>query len=59
MHQISDIATDPAAWRNAITQGRKTALTGVRGGVDIRVIVDTATNEIITGYPTSLPRNPW
>ncbi len=58
MHQISDIATDPAAWGNATTQGGRTVLTGMRDGVQVRVIVDSRTGEIITGYPTNLPRNP-
>ena len=58
MHEISDIATDPAAWSNGITQGSRTVLTGVRDGVEIRVVVNTQTGEIITGTPTNLPRNP-
>jgi hypothetical protein len=58
MHEISDIATSPEAWANKVTQASKTVLTSTRDGVDIRVIVRTNTNEIITGYPTSLPRNP-
>lgn len=58
MHEISDIATDPVAWQNAVPQGSRTVLTGTRGGVDIRVIVDTNTGEIISGYPTNLPRSP-
>lgn len=58
MHEISDIATDPAAWRTAITQGSRTVLTGTRGGVDIRVVVDSRTGDIITGYPTNIPKNP-
>ena len=58
MHEISDIATDPAAWENATIQGGRTVLTGVRGGVDIRVIVNSRTGDIITGYPTNLLRNP-
>jgi hypothetical protein len=58
MHEISDIATDPAAWANATRQGSRTVLSGTRGGVDIRVIVRTDTGEIITGYPTNLLRNP-
>ena len=57
MHEISDIATHPASWRDAVPQGSRTVLTGSRGGVDIRVIVDSKTGEIITGYPTNLPRN--
>jgi filamentous hemagglutinin len=58
MHEISDIATDPAAWSNGTTQGSRTVLTGVRNGVEIRVVVNTQTGEIITGFPTNLPRNP-
>lgn len=58
LHEISDIATDPAARGNAIGQGDRTVLTGTRSGVDICVIVDTRTGEIITGYPTSIPPNP-
>ena len=58
MNSISDIATDPTAWQNAVTQGSRTILTGTEDGVDIRVVVDTQTGEIITGYPTNLPRNP-
>ncbi len=58
MHEISDIATDPAAWDNAVSQGGRTVLTGWRNDVQIRVIVDNQTGEIITGHPTNLPRNP-
>jgi filamentous hemagglutinin len=57
MHAVSDIATDPAAWENAVQQGSRTVLVGARGGVEIRVIVDS-NGEIITGYPINLPRNP-
>jgi hypothetical protein len=58
MHEISDIATDPVACQNGVRQGPRTVLTGSVDGVDIRVIVNTQTGEIITGYPTNLPRNP-
>ncbi|MEE9964910.1 MAG: EndoU domain-containing protein, partial [Propionicimonas sp.] len=58
MHEISDIATDPVAWRGAVPQGGRTVLTGTRDGVDIRVVVDTRTGEIVTGYPTNVARNP-
>jgi len=58
MNTISDIATDPTAWENAVTQGSRTILSGTVDGVDVRVVVDTQTGEIITGYPTNLPRNP-
>ena len=57
MHAISDIATDPAAWENAVQQGSRTVLVGTRDGVEIRVIVG-GDGEIITGYPINLPRNP-
>lgn len=49
---------DRSSWRGAVPQGRRAVLTGTRGSVDIRVIVDSRTGEIITGYPTNLPRNP-
>jgi filamentous hemagglutinin len=58
MSEISDIATDPAAWRNGVPQGSRTILTGTKDGVEIRVIVETSTGKIVTGYPTNLPRNP-
>jgi hypothetical protein len=58
MNSISDIATEPAAWEDAVQQGSRTVLNGTRDGVDIRVIVDSNTGEIITGYPLNLPRNP-
>jgi hypothetical protein len=58
MHEISDVATDPAAWANGVQQGSRTALFGVRDGVQIRVVVNTRTGDIITGYPLNLPRNP-
>jgi Bacterial EndoU nuclease len=56
LHEISDVATDPAATR--IVQGSRTVVTGSRGGVDIRVVIDNTTGEIVTGYPTNLPINP-
>jgi RHS repeat-associated protein len=56
MHEISDVATDPASTR--VAQGGKTVVTGTRDGVRIRVVIDNTTGEIVTGYPTNLPRNP-
>ena len=56
LHEISDVATDPAATR--ILQGSRTVVTGSRGGVDIRVVIDNTTGEIVTGYPTNTPINP-
>jgi RHS repeat-associated protein len=58
MHEVSDIATDPAAWQRGVAQGSRTVLTGVRDDVEIRVIVGTSTGEIVSGYPINLPRNP-
>jgi RHS repeat-associated protein len=59
MHEVSDIATDPAAWENAVVQRNgRVWLQGTRDGVDIKVIVDTVADDIITGHPTNLPRNP-
>jgi hypothetical protein len=55
MHEVSDIATDPASTR--VRQGGREVVTGTRGGVDIRVIVDYTNDNIITAYPTNLPRN--
>ncbi len=59
MHEVSEIATDPAAWRNVQYQGQRAVLNGARDGVDIKVVVSRQTGEIITGHPTNLPRNPW
>ncbi len=53
-HEISDVATDPAAHREV--QGKDTVVEGTRDGVDIRVIVRNG--EIHAAYPTNLPRNP-
>jgi hypothetical protein len=57
MHEASDIATDPNATLISRGGGRE-VLSGTRGGVDIRVVVDYNNNDIITAYPTNLPRNP-
>lgn len=53
---ISDIATDPNASRS-IGRGGRTVVEGVRGGINIRVIVGKD-GEIVTGFPTNVPRNP-
>lgn len=56
MHEASDIATDPNS--TILTRGGgREILTGTREGVDIRVVVDYNNNDIITAYPTNLPRN--
>ena len=55
MHEISDVATDPAIpWRPGDRAGDAWA-NGTRGGVDIEVLMRNG--EIWTGYPTNLPRN--
>jgi hypothetical protein len=55
MHEISDVATDPnSIFRTG--RGGSTIVTGTRDGVDIRVILRNG--DIVTGYPTNLPRNP-
>ena len=55
LHEISDVATDPAAVRTL--QGPNTQIvTGTRGGVEIKVVVRNG--RIVTGYPTNTPRNP-
>jgi RHS repeat-associated core domain len=55
MHEISDVATDPAASRTA-GRGGTTIVRGTRDGVEIQVIVRNG--QIVTGYPINLPRNP-
>lgn len=57
MHEISDVATDPAAWANVTNQGQRAVVYGTRGVVDIKVVVNRGTGDIITGHPTNLPRN--
>lgn len=56
MHDISDVATDPASVASPGRRGR-TIIEGSRNGVDIRVIQD-ANGDIVTAYPTNMPRNP-
>jgi hypothetical protein len=36
-----------------VPDGAKTVLNGTRDGVQIRVVVDSGTGDIITGYPTN------
>jgi len=56
MHEISDIATDSSLlWR----EGNRTGdylVRGTREGVDIEVLIRS--NQIWTGYPTNIARNP-
>jgi len=49
-----DIATDPSLPR--IPQGSREVIHGTRDGVDITVVTDG--RDIITAFPTNLPRNP-
>ncbi|HET7475117.1 MAG TPA: RHS repeat-associated core domain-containing protein [Dermatophilaceae bacterium] len=55
MHETSDVATDPGSIHRT-GRGGSTIVTGSRDGVDVRVILRDG--DIITGYPTSLLRNP-
>jgi RHS repeat-associated protein len=57
MHEISDVATDPASVSN-ISGGGRTVVMGTRDGVDIKVVVDKNGSDIVTGHPTNLPRKP-
>ncbi len=55
-HNISDVATDPSiVWRPGAKPGDFWA-NGTRDGVDIEVLIRR--NEIWTGYPTNVARNP-
>jgi RHS repeat-associated protein len=55
IHVISDVATGPSS--TFTQQGAKIIATGTRLGVDVKVVL-TNTWDILTGYPTNLPRNP-
>lgn len=56
--QIFDIATDSSiAWSKFNSQGYIVG-SGMREGLEIRVVIDKKTGRIITGYPTNTPRNP-
>jgi hypothetical protein len=55
MNEISDIATDPSAKRTP-SRGGRTVIDSTRDGIDVRVVVDKNGN-IITGFPTNVPRN--
>lgn len=54
---IEDVANDPASSRRTEADGR-TVLTGRRGGVLVRVVVERDGRSIVTGYPIDTPRNP-
>lgn len=54
---ISDIATDPSVvWSKPDARGYVSA-TASREGIDVKVIYDTKSNRVVTGYPTNMPRN--
>lgn len=52
---IEDVANDPGSSRQAQRNGR-VKVSGTRDGVGVDVIVAPG-GEIVTGYPTSTPRN--
>lgn len=56
MHDISDIATDPNAIRRN-GRGGTTIAEGTRGGIDIRVVQER-NGDIVSGFPTNVPRIP-
>src|SRR5690606_35038608 len=53
----SDVARDPESRREPVLRGRP-AITGTRGGVEVRVIVEPASKGggVVTAYPKNLPR---
>jgi hypothetical protein len=53
---ILDVADHPGP--NLIVAGSTTVVTGIRDGVEIKVVMNNETGEIITGYPPKLPMNP-
>ncbi|WP_413556468.1 hypothetical protein [Brenneria sp. L3-3Z] len=56
MHEISDIATDPSL-SSTVRRGGRTVTNGTRDGIDIRVIQER-NGDIVSGFPTNVPRNP-
>jgi RHS repeat-associated protein len=56
--EISDVVTDPQTqWSKPDSRGYISG-SGTRDGVEIKVVYDTKTGRIVTGYPTNTPRNP-
>ena len=55
IHEVSDVATDPASVRVPGRWG-STKATGVRDGVEIETLDNGS--RINSGYPTNLPKNP-
>ena len=63
MHNISDVATDPASEVSVGSNGNN-VVEGTRGGIHIRVIIagpngwyGTPAGEIVTRFPTNVARN--
>ncbi|MBB3059990.1 hemagglutinin repeat-containing protein [Microbulbifer rhizosphaerae] len=57
LHEISDIATDPKLnWSKPDRRGYIAASKMVEG-IQIKVVVDTKSGRVVTGYPTNTPRN--
>ncbi|MFH4826632.1 RHS repeat-associated core domain-containing protein, partial [Klebsiella pneumoniae] len=56
MHVISDIATDPNVSRKA-GRGGRTIAEAVKEGINVRVIQES-NGDIVSGFPTNVPRNP-
>jgi len=56
LHNISDVATDPSSVTRA-GRGGRTITDGTRDGINIRVIQER-NGDIVTGFPTNVPRNP-
>ncbi|MBL9169884.1 MAG: EndoU domain-containing protein [Verrucomicrobiales bacterium] len=58
LHEVSDSATDPGLkWSKPDPRGYISATKTV-DGVNVKVVVDTKTGRIVTGYPKNTPRNP-
>jgi RHS repeat-associated protein len=62
MHEISDVATDPAVpWvkqKGKIKKPPRYSAEGDREGVRVKVVLEPEGEGIVTGHPTNLPRNP-
>jgi RHS repeat-associated protein len=56
MNAISDVATNPESSWNIV--GSRAVIKGSYEGVDIQVIYNLQNDEIKTGFPANLPRNP-
>ena len=59
---VSDVATDPNSIVTSAGGGR-TAVTGIRNGIEIRVIIERPNHplhpgRVVTAYPINVPRNP-